>query len=113
MSDASNIHPFEVNRRSVFAIVWPVMLASATVPLMGLTDTAVIGQLGDTAMLGGLAIGAILFDLIFTGLNFLPREHDRINRPSAGCQRHRRTKCCSRSRLTALRRHWPSLNRGF
>jgi len=47
------------------------MLASITVPFMGITDTAVIGQLGDAALLGGLAIGAIIIDLIFTGLNFL------------------------------------------
>jgi len=62
---------FEVTRRSVFALVWPIMLASITVPFMGITDTAVIGQLGDAALLGGLAIGAIIIDLIFTGLNFL------------------------------------------
>lgn len=47
------------------------MLASISVPLMGLTDVAVIGRLGDAALLGGLAVGAILFDFIFVGLNFL------------------------------------------
>lgn len=67
----SNPRAFEVTRRSVFALVWPVMLASITVPLMGITDTAVVGQLGDAAMLGGLAMGAVILDLIFTGLNFL------------------------------------------
>jgi len=66
-----NPRAFEVTRRSVFALVWPIMLASITVPFMGITDTAVIGQLGDAALLGGLAIGAIFMDLIFTGLNFL------------------------------------------
>ncbi len=62
---------FAVTHRSVFALVWPIMLASITVPLMGLTDTAVVGRLGDAAMLGGLAVGAVILDLIFTGLNFL------------------------------------------
>ncbi len=71
MSPRNNPHAFEVTRRSVFALVWPIMLASVTVPFMGITDTAVIGQLGDAALLGGLAIGAVIIDLIFTGLNFL------------------------------------------
>jgi len=71
MSPKYNPRAFEVTRRSVFALVWPIMLASITVPFMGITDTAVIGQLGDAALLGGLAIGAVIIDLIFTGLNFL------------------------------------------
>ncbi len=71
MSITPNPHAFKVTRQSVFALVWPVMLASITVPLMGITDTAVIGQLADVSMLGGLAIGAVIIDLIFTGLNFL------------------------------------------
>ena len=71
MPSLSNPLAFNVTRHSVFALVWPVMLASITVPLMGITDTAVIGQLGDASMLGGLAIGAVIIDLIFTGLNFL------------------------------------------
>lgn len=64
-------HAFEVTHRSVFALVWPIMLASVAVPVIGLTDTAVVGRLGDAALLGGLAIGAVILDLIFTGLNFL------------------------------------------
>ena len=71
MNTSTAPRAFEVTRRSVFALVWPIMLASITVPFMGITDTAVIGQLGDAALLGGLAIGAIIIDLIFTGLNFL------------------------------------------
>ncbi len=71
MSLPENPRAFKVTRRSVFALVWPIMLASITVPFMGITDTAVIGQLGDAALLGGLAIGAVIIDLIFTGLNFL------------------------------------------
>ena len=71
MSNISAPRAFEVTHRSVFALVWPIMLASITVPLMGITDTAVIGQLGDAALLGGLAIGGIIISLVFTALNFL------------------------------------------
>ena len=62
---------FEVNSRVVLAIALPMMLAYLTTPLLGLVDTAVIGQLGDAAALGGLAAGAIIFDLVFATFNFL------------------------------------------
>ena len=46
-------------------------LAFVTTPLLGLVDTAVVGRLNDAAALGGLAVGAIVFDVVFTSLNFL------------------------------------------
>lgn len=46
-------------------------LAFVTTPLLGLVDTAVVGRLGSAAALGGLAVGAIIFDVVFTSLNFL------------------------------------------
>ncbi len=55
----------------MLAITIPVMLASLTTPLLGLVDTAVIGQLGDPHLLGGLAIGALVFDFLFSTMNFL------------------------------------------
>ncbi len=88
MSPSSNPRAFEVTRRSVFMLVWPIMLASITVPFMGITDTAVIGQLGDAALLGGLAIGAIIIDLIFTGLNFLRSGTVGLTAQALGAQDH-------------------------
>lgn len=75
-----------VTHRSVFALVWPIMLASITIPLMGLTDTAVIGQLGDAALLGGLAMGAVILDLVFTGLNFLRSGTVGLTAQAVGAQ---------------------------
>jgi MATE family multidrug resistance protein len=63
--------PIEVTNRLVLSIALPMMLAYLTTPLLGLADTAVIGQFGDAAMLGGLAAGAIVFDLVFASFNFL------------------------------------------
>lgn len=45
--------------------------AYLSTPLLGVVNTAVIGRLGDAALLGGLAIGAIIFDMVFTTFNFL------------------------------------------
>lgn len=63
--------PFAVDNRLVLSIALPMMLAYATTPLLGIVDTAVVGQLGDAALLGGLAAGAIVFDVVFATFNFL------------------------------------------
>lgn len=65
------MRPFVVTNRSVLAIAVPMTLAYLTTPLLGLVDTAVIGQFGDAALLGGLAAGALIFDVVFTSFNFL------------------------------------------
>ncbi|MBO6717681.1 MAG: MATE family efflux transporter [Rhizobiaceae bacterium] len=46
-------------------------LAFLTTPLLGIVDTAVVGQLGNAALLGGLAVGAVTFDFLFATFNFL------------------------------------------
>jgi MATE family, multidrug efflux pump len=63
--------PFEVTNRMVFSIAVPMTLAYLTTPILGIVDTAVIGQFGDAALIGGLAVGAIIFDIVFTSFNFL------------------------------------------
>lgn len=62
---------FSVTSRSVLAIAVPMTLAYLTTPLLGLTDTVVVGQFGDAALLGGLAAGALIFDVVFSTFNFL------------------------------------------
>lgn len=62
---------FEVTNRLVLSIAIPMTLGFLTTPLLGLTDTAVVGRTGSATALAGLAIGAVLFDLLFTSLNFL------------------------------------------
>lgn len=62
---------FAVTNRVVLSIALPMTLAYLTTPLLGVVDTAVVGQLGDAAMLGGLAVGALAFDVVFATFNFL------------------------------------------
>jgi putative MATE family efflux protein len=71
VSSATSPRAFDVNNRLVLTIAIPMMLAYLTTPLLGLVDTAVVGQFGDAALLGGLAAGAIIFDVVFTTFNFL------------------------------------------
>jgi MATE family multidrug resistance protein len=68
---AEPLRIIEVTHRSVLAIAVPMTLGFLTTPLLGLTDTAVIGRTGTAASLAGLAIAAALFDLLFASLNFL------------------------------------------
>jgi len=63
--------PFEVTHRGVLAIAIPMTIAYLSTPLLGIVDTAVIGQLGRADLLGGIAVGAVIFDILFTTFNFL------------------------------------------
>jgi len=65
------VHPFEVNHKTVLYLAVPMTLAYLSTPLLGLVDTAVVGQFGTASLIGGLAVGAIIIDLVFTTFNFL------------------------------------------
>ncbi len=56
----------EIGRRA-----WPLILANAAVPLLGLVDTAVIGNFGSIADLGAIALGALIFSFVYWGFGFL------------------------------------------
>lgn len=60
-----------MTNRSVLALAIPMTLAYLSTPILGVVDTAVIGQLGSAALVGGIAVGGIIFDLGFTTFNFL------------------------------------------
>lgn len=68
---APRIRPFAVTHASVWTITLPMTLAFLTTPLLGLTDTAVVGRIGDAVALGGLAVGTLIFDFAFATFNFL------------------------------------------
>lgn len=57
--------------RHTWALMWPVMLANLSLPLLGLVDTAVLGHLDDSVYLAGVALGASLIAFVFLGFNFL------------------------------------------
>ncbi len=75
---AADERPFAVTNRLVLSIALPMTLAYLTTPLLGLVDTAVIGQYGDAALLGGLAAGTIVFDVVFASFNYPDHQWDRV-----------------------------------
>ena len=60
-----------IRYRDILQKAWPVVLANAAVPLLGLSDTAVIGNLGSLADLGAIAFGAVIFSFVYWGFGFL------------------------------------------
>tara|TARA_Y100000815_G_scaffold214681_1_gene199701 strand:+ start:1941 stop:3269 length:1329 start_codon:yes stop_codon:yes gene_type:complete len=63
--------PVMLSRRSIFAQAWPIMLGQATVPLVGMVDTVVIGRTGDAVALAGVALGATIINFLFWSFGFL------------------------------------------
>jgi len=59
------------NQRRVFSLALPIMLSNATVPLVGIVDTAVMGRMASPAYLSAVAVGAVLFSSIFWVFGFL------------------------------------------
>lgn len=58
-------------RRRVLELAWPIVLANSAVPLLGLADTAVIGNTGTVQALGAIALGAIVFNFAYWSFGFL------------------------------------------
>jgi multidrug resistance protein, MATE family len=56
---------FVVTHRTVLAIAVPMTLAHLTTPLLGVVDTAVVGQLGQAHLIAAVAVASVLFDFIF------------------------------------------------
>ncbi len=58
-------------RREVLRAAWPIILANASTPLLGLADTLVIGHQGSVEELGAIALGALIFNFVYWGFGFL------------------------------------------
>jgi MATE family multidrug resistance protein len=55
----------------VLRIALPVVVANATVPLLGLVDTAVVGQLDDPVPIGAVGLGAVILTSVYWAFGFL------------------------------------------
>lgn len=60
-----------LTHRRVLNIALPIVLSNATVPLLGLVDTGVVGQLGLAAPIGAVGIGAVILTSIYWIFGFL------------------------------------------
>jgi MATE family multidrug resistance protein len=46
-------------------------VSNATVPLLGIVDTAVVGQLGDPVPIGAVGLGAVILSSVYWVFGFL------------------------------------------
>jgi multidrug resistance protein, MATE family len=60
-----------LNNRSVLTIAVPIMLSNVTEPLIGVVNTAIIGQLPEAYYIGAITIGSLIFSFLFWGFGFL------------------------------------------
>jgi len=64
-------NPDCITYRYLIEKAWPIILANAAVPLLGLVDTAVIGNVGTVTDLGAIAFGALIFSFVYWSFGFL------------------------------------------
>src|SRR5213083_2085461 len=60
-----------VTHRGVLAIALPIMLSNVTEPIVGVVNSAVIGQLPGAYYIGAIAVGSLIFSFIYWGFGFL------------------------------------------
>jgi len=60
-----------LTHRRVLKIALPIVLANATVPILGAVDTGVVGQINSAVPIGAVGIGAIILSAIYWIFGFL------------------------------------------
>lgn len=64
------------------------MLANLSTPLLGMVDTAIVGQLPDPAYIGAVAIGALIFTFVFWAFGFLRMGTTGLSAQALGAGDH-------------------------
>jgi MATE family multidrug resistance protein len=75
----------------VLAVSIPIVLSNVTTPLLGVTNTAVIGQLGEAHLIGAVGIGAVIFSLLFWAFGFLRMGTTGLTAQASGAGDRRET----------------------
>ena len=60
-----------LTHKAILTIALPVMLSNISTPLIGVVDTAVVGQIPDPAYVGAVAVGSLIFGFVFWAFGFL------------------------------------------
>jgi MATE family multidrug resistance protein len=73
-----------LTHKRVLAIALPIVLSNATVPILGVVDTGVVGQLGEAAPIGAVGIGAIILSSVYWIFGFLRMGTTGLTSQAAG-----------------------------
>ena len=60
-----------LTHKRVLGVAIPIVLANATIPILGAVDTGVVGQMGLASPIGAVGIGAIIISAIYWMFGFL------------------------------------------
>lgn len=69
-------------------LAFPIILANAAVPILGLVDTAMIGQTGTASDLGAIALASLIFSFVYWGFGFLRMGTTGFIAQAAGARHH-------------------------
>ena len=73
-----------ITHRRVLNLAIPIVLSNATVPILGIVDTGVVGQMGDPAAIGAVGIGAIILTAFYWIFGFLRMGTAGLTAQAAG-----------------------------
>ena len=85
--------------RKILHIALPSIVSNITVPLLGLTDTAIAGHMGAPAYIGAIAVGGMIFNMVYWLFGFLRMGTGGLTSQAYGAGR---TDECARVLLRAL-----------
>ncbi|MDC1255709.1 MATE family efflux transporter [Paracoccaceae bacterium] len=77
-----------ITHKRILTISVPIILSNITIPLLGLVDTAVIGQLGQIVPIGAVGIGSIIISAIYWIFGFLRMGTTGLTAQAVGKKDH-------------------------
>ena len=80
----------DTSYRHIWALSWPVMLSTMSLPLVGAVDVAMMGHLPDPAYVGGVALGGLVFGAIVLAFSFLRMGTTGLTSRAVGRARNRK-----------------------
>lgn len=75
-----------LNHGTILRIAIPIMVANVTEPMIGVVNTAVVGQLPGTHLVGGVAVGSLIFSFLFWGFGFLRLSTSGLSAQASGAE---------------------------
>lgn len=76
--------PKPLTHRRVLHLALPIVLSNATVPILGVVDTGVVGQIGLAAPIGAVGIGAVILTAFYWVFGFLRMGTAGLTAQAAG-----------------------------
>ncbi|RPE66321.1 MATE family multidrug resistance protein [Pacificibacter maritimus] len=77
-----------LTHKRILSIAVPIVLANATVPILGAVDTGVVGQMGQAAPIGAVGIGTVILASVYWLFGFLRMGTTGLVAQARGANEH-------------------------